>query len=464
MCNILCNVYLYRQNLTHFLHKHTFFYTMKDGKSYTHFYLRQPTQAGNAVYLFATFDGTRATYNTGIKAKPQQWDKAKETVKRGFPQYQQTTAHLTNIQKAANDFINNCLYGVDEFTEKNLKNYINFQLGKSRKDESFEAVAQKFIEYEENKITDTGEKVKKWTVRKYQLTIEKLNDFQRFTNQKLTFKNIDKSILEKYQRFLTLDYISNRGKKGLSVNQISKEISNFKTILKFAQDNGIRINQNVFNFSVPKEKVENVVLYADELLKICRYDFSKNRESENYQIAFLVGCFTGARPSDYMKFKKENFVFSGNEKISITYHAKKTGKPATIPICKELYKLLEKRNFEFPFQNMSDKDLKAKENQMNRKIKEICMYVGLDRQVETKITIGGKRQTRNGKLWEFVTGKTAKRTFVTLLNYGVFGERMSLQEIAEFTGNNLDTIRRYFIDIPELDGEKLVSIFDNMSK
>lgn len=94
---------------------------MKNEKSYTHFYLRQQTKSGNAVYLFATFDGTRATYNTGIKAKPQQWDKAKETVKRGFPQYQQTTAHLTNIQKAANDFINNCLYGVDEFTEKNLK-------------------------------------------------------------------------------------------------------------------------------------------------------------------------------------------------------------------------------------------------------------------------------------------------------------------------------------------------------
>lgn len=417
-----------------------------------HLYLgtHKDKQNQKQIILIIVKDGKRIRYNTGKKTTEAFWNKESEMIRKTHPNFQINKAYLEKVKSKATEFENLCENGEMSFNGDNLQMYMNETLNRGkRKIETVNDIYNLFLEYEKNKInTDTGEQVKQSTIKKYVVNQRKFLEFEAIQHRNFKISDINKEVLENFQKFLTYT-------KDHKAGQVHKDIVLLKTVLSFAEYKGFKINPEYKAFKIKAPKVENVVLYPSELEKLYNFDLSDNPQLEDYKIMFLCGCYVGARPSDFVNFTEENITTAPDGRKSITYHAEKTGKKSTIPICDKLDAVLKKRKYVFP---------KIKLSYVNRNLKKICAMAGLNRRVELKSVKGGERLTETGKLFDFVVGKTAKRTFVTHLHYGIDGEQMSLNEIALFTGNNYDTIRRYFVPIPEYSGQKIYNIFDGRKK
>lgn len=401
------------------------------------------TANGYTIYLVAFHNQKRIRYNTKIKVRNEDWNDTRQEVRKTYTDYNKTNDYLRKIKDKAAEFIRDCEFGIKNFNLFEFKQYMDGELNRRTKAETMNDIYKLFIEYEKNALTPTGKKIEPNTVRKYEINRKKFLEYQE-EKQKIFYPvQIDRFFLEDFQRFLTYT-------KKHKVGQVHKDIGLLKTVLGWAQDRGFNIKDDYRRFRTPTEKVENVALYLEELRQLYNLDLTNRPDLEPYRVAFLIGCYCGARPSDFMKFTKQNITTDKDGNKCIIYHAQKTGKPATVQICNELDILLKKSNYEFP---------KIDERYFNRKIKEICKLAGLDRRIEIISTKGGKKEIKSGKLYDFVVGKTAKRTFVTSLYYGYNGVNMSLLEIAGYTGNNLDTIRRYLVINTALSSGKIYSIF-----
>ena len=402
------------------------------------------------ITVIAVKDGERVRYNTGKKTTEAHWNKEAEMIRKTHPNFQIDKAYLEKVKSRATEFVSICESGEMQFNNDNFQMYMNETLNKGkRKIETVDDIYNLFLEYEKTKLnSETGERVKPSTIKKYVVNQKKFLEFEATQHKTFKIADINREVLEDFQKFLTYT-------KDHKAGQVHKDIVLLKTVLTFAEYKGFRINPYYKTCKPKAPKVENVALFPNELEQLYNLDLSKDPVLEDYQIMFLCGCYLGARPSDYVKFTEKNITTAPDGRKSITYHAEKTGKKSTIPICDKLDAVLKKRNYIFP---------KIKLAYVNRNLKKICAMAGLNRQIEIKYTKGGERVTETGKLFDFVVGKTAKRTFVTNLHYGLDGESMSLNEIALFTGNNYDTIRRYLVPIPELSGQKIYNIFDGRKK
>lgn len=400
------------------------------------------------IIVVAVKDGQRVRYNTGKKTPETLWNKEAEMIRKTHPNFQQEKAYLEKVKSRATEFVSICENGEMQFNGANFQMYMNETLNRGkRKIETVDDVYSLFLDYEKTKLNEKGERVKESTIKKYIVNQRKFLEFEETQRKSFKIEEINREVLEDFQKFLTY-------KKDHKAGQVHKDIVLLKTVLTFAEYKGFRINPDYKACKPKAPKVENVALHYDELQQLRNFDLSNNPTLEDYQIMFLVGCFTGARPSDFVNFTEENITTLPSGDKAITYHAEKTGKKTTIPISEELDEVLKKRNYTFPKINL---------NLINRNIKKICAMAGLDRKIEIQYIKGGERVTESGKLFDFVVGKTAKRTFVTILHNGKNGDGkggMSLVEIANYTGNNYDTIRRYLVNTPEYSLMKIKNMFD----
>ena len=400
------------------------------------------------IIVVAVKDGERVRYNTGKKTTEALWNKEAEMIRKTHPNFQFEKAYLEKVKSRATEFVSRCENGEIRFDGANFQMYMNETLNREkRKIETLDDFYTLFLEYEKTKLNERGEKVKNGTVKKYIVNKKKFMEFEATQHKTFKIEEINREVLEDFQKFLTYT-------KDHKAGQVHKDIVLLKSVLNFAERKGFRINPDYKTCKPKAPKVENVALHYDELEQLRNLDLSDNPTLEAYQIMFLYGCYTGARPSDFVKFTENNITTLPDGGKAITYHAEKTGKKATIPISNEFHEMLKKRNYTFPKINL---------NLLNRNIKKICAMAGLDRRIEIQYIKGGERVTETGKLYDFVVGKTAKRTFVTILHNGKNGDGkggMSLVEIANYTGNNYDTIRRYLVNTPEYSQMKIKNIFD----
>lgn len=109
---------------------------------------------------------------------------------------------------------------------------------------------------------------------------------------------------------------------------------------------------------------------------------------------FVLGAFTGARHSDFLRFDATNII--GEQ---LVYVSKKTHIQATVPLKPIALKYLNE-----PMKEYSDPTF-------NTTIREICRSVGITERV--KLFKAGNEVT--GEKWEFVSSHTARRSFATNL-------------------------------------------------
>lgn len=231
-----------------------------------------------------------------------------------------------------------------------------------------------------------------------------------------------------------------------NLNTISRDLTNIKTLLRFAESKNKHVNNEVLNWKLKVNKTPFVYLSEVELQKL--YDLQELPEHlDNVRDWLIISCFCGQRISDFMRFNKSMITKTKNAKNKnitlIEFTQVKTKTNITLPLHKKVLDILKKRNGDFPRPISSQK--------YNDYIKEVCKEAKLFEKVNgSKITINeeGYKRTESGMFekWELVSSHIGRRSFATN-NFG----RIPTSLIMSATGHTSEKMFLSYIQKTQRD-------------
>lgn len=261
---------------------------------------------------------------------------------------------------------------------------------------------------------------------------------EKFISIKGGNKNLDtlKYWIKKTEniRLIDVDYnwiqnfVESKLKEGYAESTIGKQVQYIKSILKFAEQNNIKIKSDVYYFKAPSSRSINTYLSNDELELIYNYK-CKNERLENVKKLFLFGCTTGLRISDLMKIND----YSINDNfIEIT--TQKTNQSLLIPIDPRVKNYIPTlRPLAHPV--------------FNRYLKELCELAKINK--PTKGYVRGKENKRVLGVYpkyKLISSHTMRRSFASNL-YG----KVPTVVIMAITGHTTEKSFLTYIKKPQRD-------------
>lgn len=348
---------------------------------------------------------TDVTASTGYTINPIFWSDAKGTVKQTAlnPEKLNLGKNLELLQRKIGDSLNaekgNGTVINREWLELIIERYKNPLL--EQKTESFVELIKAYQSKMKTKVNQkTGRLTAPTTIRNFNTTIMRFEKFEGFKKKHYYIHDIDLTFHSEYINFASRTL-------NLSINSISKDVKQIKTICLDARDNGYSINKQVESrkFNAPQESTSFVTLNEQDIEKI--RNFKGTDYLQNAKDWLIIGCWTGCRVNDLMKLTKENiFINHGNGRKFIRYTQSKTNKQVDIPIHPHVFEIIERLGG-FP-RPISDQ-------RFNEWIKIVCKQTGITDEVE------GTRQNPKSHLkeagifekWELVRSHTCRRSFAT---------------------------------------------------
>lgn len=281
------------------------------------------------------------------------------------------------------------------------------------------------------------------TKKKLVTTQNKILKYENSLKRKILIEGIDNVELNNFKKYLT--------KLNYSQNTILVDFTNIKTICRHAKT-ALSVNEEIFNWSLKKEKITIVYLNFDEIDKV-----SKLKDLPNYldnaRDWLIISCYTGQRVSDFMTFNKsmirtEEDPNGKNIKL-VEFTQKKTKQIIALPLHPEVIKILTKRNGEFP-RPISDV-------KYNNYIKIIVKKAGITEEIiGSKIDSSINRKVKKSyPKHELITSHIGRRSFATNF-YGIIptplimsatghmSEKMFLNYIGKSQTDRAKSLSKYF--------------------
>ncbi|MCM4173525.1 hypothetical protein DHD32_18775 [Arenibacter sp. TNZ] len=244
-----------------------------------------------------------------------------------------------------------------------------------------------YLSYKKNELSITG-------ARRVRVSKHKMERLQAHLRKTILIKDINEDFKKKFQEY------SNQEK--YSQNTQQRELVLIKTICYHARFMGLEVHHQLDSLRLKRQSVNHVYLTFEEI-EIIRDLELTNEHLQNARDWLVISCYTGQRVSDFMRFDKDMIRIDEGKHL-LEFKQKKTGKLMTIPISKEVRKVLAKRNGDFP-RAISDQ-------KYNDYIKDVAEAAELFELAEGKkridITPKEKKST-----WRDVTGKYPKWQLVS---------------------------------------------------
>jgi site-specific recombinase XerD len=358
------------------------------------FFLKQPkSKEESLIYLFLSYNNKRLKYSTGEKIKPVFWDsenqKAKGTKK--FPEHPEFNGRLIDLQTKAFDAYRKVLNDGFEPSNGLIKN----ELDKTARFSESKKVD--FFTFVKNYIEESKALKANGTIKAYNTTQKRIEDYCKSKNKTLQFEDIDLEFYNSFVAYLT--------KENYSQNTIGKHIKILKTFLNEATERGINktVDFKRRKFKRLTEDTDKIYLNETELEAILNLRLSKDKQLESIRDLFIIGCYTGLRFSDFSELKPENIIDGNKFKI----RTNKTSDVVMIPLHKHVREILKRNNNKIP---------KALSNpKMNLNLKHLGVLAKINDTVEVSITKGGKLVKDSVKKSSLICTHTARRSFATNL-------------------------------------------------
>lgn len=265
------------------------------------------------------------------------------------------------------------------------------------KDQSNEFIF--LFEQKKLSLSDRINKVSIHTIKCYSTTIQRLKKFEGYKNKTLHIQDIDLTFHSEY-----VDYC--KKVLGLSVNSISKDIKQIKTVCFDAKDRGLNVNEQALSkrFNAPTEKTEFVTLTEKEINLI--KGFTGPDYLENARDWLIIGCWTGCRIKDLIQLNNTKVLTSKEGKEYIRYTQNKTDRTVDIPLHPQVIEILGRLKG-FP-REISDV-------KFNVYIKEVCKRVGITNEVQGSKANEETRLKETGIFpkYQLIRSHTCRRSFAT---------------------------------------------------
>lgn len=231
-----------------------------------------------------------------------------------------------------------------------------------------------------------------------------LDYFERANDCSASWENLTKIRLINFVNMLCAEF---------SKNTARQYAAKLKALLNEYSEEGV-IPCRDYNkiLSVKKEVSTNVFLTVRELQKL--ENCKTNSDLENsVKLQFLIGCYTGARHSDYSKFTETNIVNG-----MLSYVSEKTKTHAVLPLKPSVMDMVRRVS---DSRTISDKVF-------NEIIRRLCKRAGINERV--KVFKAG--ENIEGEKYMFVSSHTARRSFAT--NLYLLGA--DIYSISKFLGHS----------------------------
>lgn len=277
------------------------------------------------------------------------------------------------------------------------------------------------------------------TAQKHRAAVAHL---KAFSDNKLTFEDLDESGFVKFSAWLISD-------AKLRNTTAKKVIANVKWFLRWAYKKGY-CKQDKFNRYHSKLKVAKkhiVFLTWDELMQFYNFDFSTNRKLEVVRDVFCFCCFTGLRYSDVANLRRSNIV--GDRLVLTTI---KTTDTLSIELNKYSKALIAKYadyDGETAFPVMSNQ-------KMNDYLKDAAEIAKLEEPVTDVYMKGGSRFEETHKKHEVISTHAGRRTFIcNALTLGIPPEI-----VMQWTGHSDYKAMKPYIDVADSEKRNAMNKFN----
>lgn len=212
-----------------------------------------------------------------------------------------------------------------------------------------------------------------------------LPSFEAANQCAATWENLTKYRLQSF-----VNYLAER----LAPNSVHQYCTKFKAVLNLYSES-VCLPRDFARVLTPrKQPTTKVWITEEELTRLAQFE-PKSDTERLVRDQFLIGCYTGARHSDFIKFDETNIVGD-----TLSYVSQKTKIHAVVPLSNTARKLLHEKE-----------DRTITERGFNNCIRRICKKCGINSTV--KVFRAGRDCV--GEKWEFVSSHTARRSFATNL-------------------------------------------------
>jgi len=398
------------------------------------FYLNyNKRDVNNYVPIFIRFSdkGSDFRFSTGekilspIKDKDKYWNGAKYRVLSKHDDWEDINDGLAGLEaRILKIYRDEKLKGKIPTVQK-VKSLLVSSLDSQKEKNDFFSLYDQYIE------VNTGVKTN-GTIKNYKNSLYYIKEFVKDTKSIVEFDAIDFTFNEKFFSYLV------NGEK-VTNNTIGRIYKNLKSFLNWATDKGLNTNLAFKKFKAKKEEKEVIYLTYIELnrLNIVELD---DEFYEQILDVFCLGCFTSLRISDLKTITKDN-IKSG----SIHVRIQKTKDILQIPLLPEALSILKRYKYNMP---------SFYDQQINKHIKEICEWVGINEVVYDIKYRGAKRIETKHLKHELITTHVARKTFVTLC----LEKGMPVQNVMAITGHkDYKTMKPYIKVADKTKSESLLN-------
>lgn len=367
------------------------------------FYLDQKDVECKPIFLYFRYDKKTLKYNTGEKATLKEWHLGKQRMKPNVIGAEQINAFLDSleekIQTIYREFKKEDIIPTVEMLKERLQPKKIEPTPKSIVEKAdFFKLFKRFIEL--SKSTKAYN-----TTRNYLSVYNHIKAFNDQYSYNITFDGINFNLYHDLIEYCTEDC-------SLSNNSVSSVIKNLKVFLKYAEEVGVKVNQDYLKFKCSYKNPERIFLDWEEIKKLQKLDLRKRKSLEHVRDIYLFSCYTGLRYGDIVKLKPEHIyeIKQGKEKVKvIRIIQEKTKDNLELALNDYAKEIIEK--YEGKFLNA----LPVISNQKtNDHLKEIGELAKLTTPVNRVKHVGGKRIDSFVPKYELLTMHTARHTFATL--------------------------------------------------
>lgn len=386
--------------------------------------------------------------NIDIKVKtqwtinPADWSKSKGKVKNSKDDALKKLQNKIDALKSKIIDAYNLRDDDSEITANWLRRIVgNFSEVREGSDDVIPKLVIPYIDYYIKQKEDSG-KVTDNTIKSYKSFKKRILNFQNDSGIEFRFKEIDLNFQSKFTQFSKkLNYGHN------GTQRIMKWL---KQVVHHAASNRIEISPQIDQIPITNDsnKLPMVYLTPEEINKIAS-EKMPHEYLDNARDWLIIGCETGQRVSDYLKFAKSQ-TFNppeAKERTFIKFVQQKTGKLMEIPLTPRVMKILEKRNGNFP-RRISDV-------KFNEYIKTVAELAKINTPTLAPLFDAEKKRNiiNTYPKFKLITSKVARRSFCTN-NYGVKETTM----IMYMSGHTTEKALLDYI------GTKQSAIRENLSK
>lgn len=267
----------------------------------------------------------------------------------------------------------------------------------------------------------------------------------------IEFKDLDNYFKDSFERFcLNTNY---------KHDTIYSKLKDVKVISKFAENYHIETHPHTKDWKLgvtkfKKDKPKHIYLTFDELEKI-KNSTQPHDYLDNARDWLIISCFTGQRVSDFLRFEKSMIVEDSEGQKYIEFTQEKTRKLMQIPLLKEVQKILDKREGEFP--------RKISDVKFNKYIKKVCEHAEINEMI-----YGIKSQVLENKIkrgvldyypkYDLVASHIGRRSFASN-----FYTIIPTADIMYVTGHSTEQQFLVYINKTEVEKAKSTAkIFNNL--